>query len=700
MKSLFPLLAFMLSLTSTLGVSHAESPDSYGAPEAGRVSIVRDSFGVPHIIARDNRSLFFGVGYAQAEDQLENLAMNYLRSQGRAAEQAGISELQTDVLIQALQIPQCARELFAKLEPEIKTQWEGFAAGVNRYIFQKRQQIPEWIKPVEPHEVIAFAMYIDTMFALSHCRNDLIAGGIKLSQNLPAANLGAEFGSNQFAVSPTRSASGACMLSMDPHLRLSSFFRWYEMHLVGPEINAMGACFLGSPYVSMGRTEQTAWCMTVNGPDLGDVFTFSVNPEDPTQYKGINGWEKFDMALNKIKVKRESGFDERAIPSLRTEVGPVVAVKDGIAYVFALPISNDTSRADQLYNMMRATTMAEFRNSIKHLGLVMFNILYADKHGDVFYISNGRVPKRDTRISSNQLRPGDQAWARWQGFHPLEDLPQVANPSAGYLVNTNSGPHNVTPDGAPNLKDFPLYMNDHQANSRLRRLDHLIRNDQSLTFEEMKTYATDTMVEVDDEYIARIYTADGSSVGEDKELLQNSIAILMKWDRRTDLESRGAVLFHYLAKDSAFNAAINGQDPAVIAMGVVKVAKQVQQQFGSIDVPWKEFSRIRRGDIEIGVAGSGGIGSKAGPALCPTNGEIREGKRYCSGGSSYGMIVDFSGKTNAISCLPFGVSEDPSSPYFANMLPLYANRQFKPAWFFPDEIKANARSELTLSTLE
>jgi acyl-homoserine-lactone acylase len=350
--------------------------------------------------------------------------------------------------------------------------------------------------------------------------------------------------------------------------------------------------------------------------------------------------------------------------------------------------------------MMRATTMTEFRDSIKHLGLVMFNILYADKHGDVFYISNGRVPKRDTRIPSTQLRPGDQAWARWQGFHPLEDLPQVANPSAGYLVNTNSGPHNVTPDGAPNLNDFPHYMNDHQANSRLRRLDHLIRNDQSLTFEEMKTYATDTMVEVDEEYIARIYTADELGVGEDRELLQNSIATLKEWDRRTDLESRGAVLFHYLAKDNAFNAAVSGQDPAVIALGVVRVAKQVQQQFGSIDVPWKEFSRIRRGEIEIGVAGSGGIGSKAGPALCPTNGEIRKGKRYCSGGSSYGMIVDFSGKTNAISCLPFGVSEDPSSPYFANMLPLYANRQFKPAWFFPDEVKANARSELTLSTLE
>ncbi len=700
MKSLFPMLVFMLNLACTVTCSRAESPDSYGAPEAGRVLIVRDTYGVPHIIARDNRSLFFGVGYVQAEDQLENLAMNYLRSQGRAAEQEGISELQTDVLIQSLQIPSRARELFKQLDPEIKTRWEGFAAGVNRFIHKKRQQIPEWIKPVEPHEVIAFSMYIDTMFALSHCRNDLVASGVKLAQNLPVANLGAEFGSNQFAVSPKRSASGACMLSMDPHLRLSSFFRWYEMHLVGPEINAMGACFLGSPYVSMGRTEQTAWCMTVNGPDLGDVFRFAVSPDDPTQYKGINGWEKFDIALNKFNVKRESGFDERAIPTMRTDVGPVVAVKDGNAYVFALPISNDASRADQLYQMMRATTMADFRDSIKPLGLVMFNILYADKHGDVFYISNGRVPKRDTRISSDKIRPGDEAWARWQGFHPIEDLPQVTNPSAGYLVNTNSGPQNVTPDGAPDLKDFPHYMNDHQANSRLRRLDHLLRNDQSLTFEEMKTYATDTMVEVDDQYIARIYSATGTSIGDDKELLQNSIALLKKWDRRTDLESRGAVLFHYLAKDNAFNVAVNGQDPEAIALGVVKVAKQVQQQFGSIDVPWKEFSRIRRGDIEIGIAGSGGIGNKAGPALCPTNGEIKGGRRYCSGGSSYGMIVDFSGKTNAISCLPFGVSEDPSSPFFANMLPLYADRQFKPAWFFPDEVKTNARSESTLATSE
>ena len=212
----------------------------------------------------------------------------------------------------------------------------------------------------------------------------------------------------------------------------------------------------------------------------------------------------------------------------------------------------------------------------------------------------------------------------------------------------------------------------------------------------MKAYATDTTVEVDDEYVARIYTASEQDLGTDTELLQKSVSALKKWDRRTELESRGAVLFHYLAKDNAFNAAVNGGDPKDIALSLVKVAILVQRQFGSVDIPWKEFSRIRRGNIEMGVAGSGGTGSKAGPALRPTNGEFKDGKRYCSGGSSYGMIVDFSGKTNAISCLPFGVSDDPSSPFFANMMPLYAERQFKPAWFFPDEVEKNARSKLTL----
>jgi acyl-homoserine-lactone acylase len=597
-----------------------------------------------------------------------------------------------------MQVPQRAKDAYQALDPKTRSQSDGFAAGVNHFINQNQGQIPDWIEPIEPHDMLGFAMYIDTMFAMGHSRRDLEGSGVKLSARVPRADLGRQFGSNQFAVSPKRSASGACMLSMDPHLRLSGFFRWYEMHLVGPEINAMGACFFGSPYVSMGRTEGTAWCMTVNGPDLGDVFTFEVNPDDSTQYKGVDGWQKFETSLNTFKVKTENGIVERSFPAMRTEVGPVVTVKDGVAYVFALPISSDTSRASQLYNMMKAKTMDQFREATKPLGLVMFNILYADIHGDIFWISNGRVPKRDQRIASNKLRPGDQEWAYWKGIHPQEDLPQVVNPTAGYIVNTNSGPQNVTPEGSPDPKAYPAYMMSHKANSRLRRLNHLLGQDQSISYEEMKTYATDTTVEADEEFINQMIALAGQAEGDDAELFSEVAASLKKWDRRTDLESKGAVLFHYLLSDQELSQAIKDKQDPAIGPAVLKVAKQVQQVFGSIDVPWKEFSRIRRGDIEVGIAGSSGIRGKAGPALRPTNGKVEDGKRYCSGGSSYGMIVDFAGETQAISCLPFGVSENPESPYFANMLPLYAKRQFKPVWFTPKDVKANAASEQTLST--
>jgi len=197
--NLYPALAITISALAVTSLD-AASPADYSAPESGKVRIVRDTYGVPHIIARDNRSLFFGAGYAQAEDQLENLSLNYLRGKGRAAEREGQSQLQIDLLVRALDIPELAKAVYLKSDPETKEQLEGFAAGANRFINKNRQQIPEWIEQVEPYDVISFAMYIDAMFALGHCNKDLGAAGIKLSQNVPQSNLGAQFGSNQFAV--------------------------------------------------------------------------------------------------------------------------------------------------------------------------------------------------------------------------------------------------------------------------------------------------------------------------------------------------------------------------------------------------------------------------------------------------------------------------------------------------------------------
>ncbi len=699
----------LIALSVAIPASAGDRLDEYQAPEAGTVRIIRDTYGVPHIVARDDRSLFFGVGYAQAEDQLENLAKNYLRCEGRAAEREGKSQLSIDHVVRLLRVPQQARQHYEKSDPQTRVQLQGFAAGVNAYAEEHRNEIPDWIEPVEPHDVIAFSMYIDTMFSFSHCRRDLQRHGVKLAAlNDLAATFGPDFGSNQFAVSPQRSATGACLLSMDPHLRHSGFFRWYEMHVVGPEINVMGACFFGNPYVSMGRSEGTAWCMTVNGPDLGDVFALEINPDNPSQYRGLDGWQTFEIGEESYTVATDDGTVEQTLKAIQSEVGPVLAVEDGTAYAFALPSRDDPVRARQSYEMLKAKTADEFRDALSHLSLVMFNIVYADVHGDIFYISNGRVPKRDERIDSRDIRPGHEAWARWQGIHPQSDLPQLKNPTAGYLLNTNSGPQNVTPQGAPQPDDFPKYMMSQQANSRWRRLSELLSADESVTWDEMLTYATDTHVELADEYvpvIVRGIDRHAGEAGENAAILKQVRNVLEAWDRRTDVDSKGAVLFYHLATDDPFVKAVGESDPDAGLAAAVRVAEQVRDTFGSLDVPWGEFSRIRRGEHELGIAGTGsgktasGV-TTIGAALRPTGGRIEDGRRYCGGGSSYGMIVDFSGKTRAVSCLPYGISEHPDSPHFADMLPLYAKRQFKPAWFFPEEVASNTESERVIKASE
>lgn len=689
-------LAVVLGLLFVVPVQ-AASLEEYNPPEVGRVRIVRDSFGVPHIIASDERSLYFGAGYAQAEDQLENLYKNYLRAEGRVAEHEGFMGIITDRLARMLQLSELANQRYAELPAAAREHIEGFADGVNYYIEQNRDDVPEWIEPVEPQQVLGFMLFIDTVFAISNCQQDLGRAGIKIGLNAPVPGTEGEvYGSNQFAVAPSRTNTGNAMLSMDPHLPLSGFFRWYEMHLIGPETNVMGACLIGTPDLGMGRTPRTAWCMTVNGPDLGDVFTFEINPDDPTQYKGIDGWETFILHDETMRLGSGKKGQQQTYQWKETSLGPVVAEKDGVAYVFAVPLPTSLDGINQLHEMAKAQTLDEFQASLKPLGLVMFNLVYADADGNIFYISNGRVPRRDTRIGSHDLRPGDQAWARWQGFHDSSELPQVANPPSGFLMNTNSGPQNVTESVAPQPSNYPQYMMTQQANSRSRRLRELLEGDRSLDWEEMHRYATDTRIEAAERQLPEILAALDSyeaKSDEDQETIDQVHQTLADWDRRADLDSRGAVLFHHLVNDKDFGKALKKQDTAALAAATLEVAGEVEETFGSLDVPWQEFSRIERGDVELGIAGSGNTG---GAALRPTSGGTRKGRRYCNVGSSYGMIVDFSGDTQSISCLPFGVSENPDSPHFADQMPYYARRDFKPAWFQPAEIAANTESEVVL----
>ncbi|MGE0534188.1 MAG: penicillin acylase family protein [Pirellulales bacterium] len=698
------LLTIVLAWQSAIAAQAADLA-AYAPPPSGSVKIIRDRYGVPHIIAADEPSLFYGVGYAQAEDQLENVAENFLRAAGRSAEFEGPGALNQDHLIRALGVPERSEEQYRQLSDELCAQLDAYAAGLNAYRQEHRDELPDWIEPARPQDVLAFYNYVEVQFGVSDCQGDLRKAGVRVAalSDVPDRHELA-YGSNQFAVSPRRSATGTAQLSMDPHLPLSGFFRWYEMHLVSPQVNVMGCCFFGSPYISMGRTPSTAWCMTVNAPDLGDVFAFDIKADDPTQYRDLDGWQKFADAQETFKVLRGDKLEEVRLPIRRTSLGPVMATADGRAYVYAFPWHENANRATQIMNMARATNVDEFRKALETLGLVMFNIVYADAHGDIFYISNGRIPRRDQRIDSHAIRPGHEAWARWQGFHPLADMPQVLNPPCGYVMNTNSGPHNVCPDVAPQASSFPPYVFGQEANSRSLRLRALLDADQEITWEELHDYATDTKTEALDRLVPKLVERIEQQAGKsprDADRLREIAGVLKAWDRHTELNSQGGVLFMTIFADGAFPAALDQDDFTAGAQAVLKAADAVSEKFEKLDAPWSEFSRIRRGEHELGIAGNGSRDSRLAQftSLRPTYGVVHQGRRYATGGTSYAMVVDFSCGGRSMSCLPFGVSDREGSKHFADQLPLYAKKQYKPAWFTPEEIGDNTESEVVLKVL-
>lgn len=715
----------VVSASGPVAISRGAELAQYAPPPAGSVRVVRDQYGVPHIIAADERSLFYGVGYTQAEDQAENVMLNFLRGQGRAAEVEGPGVLVTDHLVRLMQLPAQARRQYEKVSGPSRLHLDAYAEGFNAYVDKHRDRLPAWIEKARGEDVLGFFLYTELMFTVSHCREDLsrakitipVTGSdprlrssgrtwIDVERITAAAHDRPElFGSNQFAVSPGRSTTGSALLSMDPHLPLSGFYRWYEMHLVGPDINMMGACFFGSPYVTMGRTDRCAWCMTVNSPDLGDVFALTINPDNPRQYKDLDGWKDFEDSVETYRVRDGEKLVERQLPCRRSVLGPVVTEKDGTAYVFALPWTESSNRIEQILLMARSNNVAEFKKSLESLGLVMFNLVYADVHGDIFYISNARLPKRDLRIGSHDLRPGHEPWARWQGFHRSGEMPQVTNPPCGYVLNTNSGPQNVCPDAAPKPADYPPYMMGQNANSRSRRLAALLAADDHISPEEMQTYAADTYLIAADEWVPRMVQLL-KSLPQDHpqhELAQEAARVLEQWDRRTDVGSRGAALFVRLASKTPLvsKELDHAQPPAAAVDATLKELQSVRQQLGALDAPWGDFSRIRRGELELAVGGCGAIDPRLSQfvALRPTYGIINntDGKRYAVGGSSYGMVIDFSNGVRAVSCLPFGVSEARSSTHFADHLPLYAQGKFKPAWFEPGEIESHKSGEVVLS---
>jgi penicillin amidase len=282
----------------------------------------------------------------------------------------------------------------------------------------------------------------------------LHAGGDTGLEAISMLGSGRGVGSNNWVVSGNLSASGMPLLANDPHLGIQMPSIWYEIGLHctpggGKEpVDVTGFTFSPIPGVVIGHNSHIAWGLTNTGPDVADLYSIRVNPENPLQYEWEGGWR--DMTVREETI-RFAGRDTTITIEVReTPFGPIINDNeldeetgevlgfdsdDPLALRWTGLEPGTMSRA--VFGINTAASWDQFRSALQYWDVPSQNFVYADTDGNIGYQMPGRVPIRIGNHSGLLPAPGWTDDFEWQGYVPYELLPSVLNPGRGYIATAN-----------------------------------------------------------------------------------------------------------------------------------------------------------------------------------------------------------------------------------------------------------------------
>jgi penicillin amidase len=695
---------------------------------AQSVTIYRDAYGVPHIFGPTDASCVFGYAYAQAEDNFWQVEDSYIRALGRASEVYGQRTLNDDLLNHALEIPRLAQAEYERSNKRMRELCQALADGFNYFLAHNPQVKPRLITRFEPWHVFAFnrfALYQLFIFGKTGLKVDEIrtaaretdaeaAAGKSAISSLSISDLyesqeglEAVVGSNMWTVTPSKSASGYAMLFINPHQPFFGPGQWYEGHVHSDEgWNMSGASFFGSGFPTIGHNDYLGWSHTVNDPDIADVFMEKFDDtKNPLAYRYGDSYRNATEWADSVKIKTDKGIEAKSFKFRKTHHGPIVSVREGKPLALRLAKLEEGGQIEEWYSMGKARSMAEFKSAMSRTAIPMFNAMYADRDGNIFYVYNGAVPRRSTKFDWSKPVDGSNPETEWQGFHTFDELPQLTNPKSGFMQNCNQTPFTTTSEGSPAKENFPAYMTRESDNARAKISRRILAGQEKFNFEDWSKAAFDTRILESETQIPgivaeweRLKQTDAARA----EKLNEAIALLRSWNHVSTVESIEMTLFT-MAFDRAFTLLRrNPKEEWVRVRALEEVMSELQRDWGTWRVAWGEINRLQRiqsgGELEafsdskpsLPIAGAPGtVGIVNNFYARPEKGQKR---RYGVAGTSFVSVVEFGPKVQARSLLVFGQNADPASPHNFDQAKLYSKGQFKPAWFTREEIKANSKS--------
>ena len=463
------------------------------------LEIVRDNANVPHIFGESDADVYFGLGYAHAQDRLWQMTMLRRTAQGRLSELFGERTLGIDKVIRRLDLYTHAVRSVPAQDAQTQTALTAYSAGVNAWLAEVNKGalgrgapemwlFPHAVAPWQPADSLAVLKLMALQLS-SHleaevlrARASLMLPAERLSDLLPddpgqgvaaltsyaqlvpnvpayTPNTRLAYGplnpskpiphagaSNAWAASVDRSAAGATLMANDPHLGLTAPTVWYLARLELKSGGVIGGTIPGMPVILSGRSADLGWGLTSAYLDDQDVFLEELNPADPSQYRTADGWAEFESRDSIINIKDAPAVTLKLrwsrngpiMPANQFDLGAITPAGHVTAISWTALSDKDTSLSAAI-ELMSAKTVQQAIGSAERYIAPAQNLTLVDRN-QIAMKTIGAVPARDAAHQSQGRLPsfGYIDTNRWTGRLPFSDNPEFLNPEGGILGNTNN----------------------------------------------------------------------------------------------------------------------------------------------------------------------------------------------------------------------------------------------------------------------
>jgi penicillin amidase len=747
----------------------------------GKVEVFLDDRLVPHIFAENEEDASFVQGYIHARFRLWQMEFQTYAAAGRLSEIVGDRALNYDRTQRRMGMVFAAENALQEMEkdPATKASCDAYTSGVNAYI----ETLTEANLPVE-YKLLGYkpekwnnlkiALFYKAMTKdlagfdedFEHTNVYKLLGEEKyrmlfpdvqdsLSPVIPKGNIFTastiiptppqtadsvyfhhtdsvwfteDFkpnplnGSNNWAVSGSRTKSGKPILCNDPHLGISLPSIWFEMQVNTPDYNSYGVGFPGIPGIIIGFNDNIAFGFTNAGRDVKDYYEITFKDRSKTQYRFNNEWKDAKLRIEHITVL---GKPEVLDTVAYTVFGPVIydesfkdKLKQNKAYALRW-VGHDPSNALRMwYDLNRAKDYDGYLAAIKHFNAPGQNMLFASKSGDIGLWQQATFPLRWSH-QGDFVMPGTDSSYMWKGFIPQEDNPHVLNPVQGFISSANQRPADST---------YPYYIPGSYDLYRGIIINRRLSEMTGATTDDMKALQNDNynvFAETARPLFLKYVNRDNLDEDE-KRYLQ----ILADWNLKNDYNEKGPTVFNFwidslrdyvfsdeleknnlpvsfpqrytlveaLLKDSAFGFVDNVNTPErettedAFTRSLKLASAELKKLEQSNKLEWGKFKNTTLYHIlKTSMMPFAREGLPIGGGVNVINATTHDH------GPSWRMIVHLTTPTEAYAVYPGGQSGNPGSRFYDSFVDTWASGKYYRLWIMQKSDKADKRIKWRLT---